>query len=267
MVNALRLSVFSVIAITLCMFSTSCVNTKRITYLNNLPDSNYVTPYELSLAHYSDPRIQPNDILQITVQTLDPQASNLMGVQSSTSYNLQAGTNGGNVQGYMVDGEGFISLPLVGKIKVAGLSTTEVKSAIEKKAAMYYKDPVVNVRFVNFTVTVLGEVNHPGQFTLSNEQTSVFDIIGAGGDMTSYAKRNEVLVIREENGVKKFVRINLYSTDAFRSPYFYLRQRDVVYIPPNKSKAIATNANEGRILGFASFGISVLSFLLVIIRL
>jgi len=267
MVNALRLSIISAIVFSLCVLSSSCVNTKRITYLNDIPDSNYITPYELELAQYSDPKIQPNDILQVTVQTLDPQASTLMGAQGTSSYSVQAGEGGGIVQGYMVDKDGFISMPLVGKINVVGLSTTDVKNLIEKKASIYYKDPVVNVRFVNFSVTVLGEVSRPGQFTLSNEKTSVLDIIGAANDMTPYAKRNEVLVIREENGQKKFVRINLYKKDAFHSPYFYLRQHDVVYIPPNKSKAISTNASEGRILAFAGLGFSVVSLILVIFRL
>jgi polysaccharide export outer membrane protein len=249
---------------------SSCVNTRKISYLNDIPDSNYVSAYETSLAKYSDPKIQTNDILQVSVQTLDPQSSTVMGVQNTSTFNIQStsgiGGAGAQVQGYQVDGDGFISIPLVGKIQVSGLSTTQVKQLIERRAAIYYKDPLVNVRFVNFTVTVLGEVGRPGQVTVSNEKTSIFDIIGAAGDLSPYAKREDILVIREEDGVKKFMRLNLYKKSVFQSPYFYLHQRDVVYVYPNKSKAITSNAQEGRIIGYSSFALTLLTFLLYFIK-
>ncbi|MDR3680566.1 MAG: polysaccharide biosynthesis/export family protein [Flavipsychrobacter sp.] len=266
MIRLFQVSLYSLVAVSLLIFS-SCVNTKKITYFNNIPDTNYVNAYEIGLAQYSDPKIQPNDILQVTVQTLDPQATNMMGVQTTSSFSIQSassasGGTGTAIQGYMVDGNGFISIPLVGKLQVNGLSTTEVKDLIEKRAILYYKNPVVNVRFVNFTVTVLGEVAHPGQINIPNEKTSIFDVIGAAGDMSAYAKRDNVLVIREENGVKKFLRLNLYRKDVFQSPYFYLHQRDVVYVAPNKSKAITSNAREARILSLVSITVTFLTFLL-----
>lgn len=253
------------------MLSASCVSTKKISYLNDIPDSNYITPYELSLEKYTDPVIQPNDILQVSIQTLDPQASTLMGVQATSTYSVQSGTSlaGGTttaIQGYMVDGEGYISIPLVGKLQVNGLNTTQVKQLIEQRAALYYKNPVVNVRFVNFTVTVLGEVNRTGQIVLSNEKTSIFDVLGAAGDMTPYARRQDVLVIREEGGIKKFIRLNLYSKDVFQSPYFYMKQRDVVYVEPNKSKAVSANTTETRVLSFTGVFISILTLVLYISR-
>src|SRR5690606_13432793 len=131
---------------------------------------------------------------------------------------------------------------LIGKVQVVGLTTYQAREKITKLAEQYYKDPTVQVRFANFKVTVLGEVTRPATYTVPNEKVTVLDALGLAGDMTIYGKRENVLLVREQNGQKELVRLNLNDSEVFSSPYFYLRQNDVIYIEPGKAKAAANNA-------------------------
>jgi len=242
----------------------SCKSYKNIAYFTDLKDSNYHTPQAVALTNFSDPRIQPNDILQISVQTLDPQTAAISGASTSSTFSVQGSSNLGNatVTGYLVDKAGFIELPLVGKIEVAGKTTSEARDLIRQKAAIYYKDPVVNVRYANFNITVIGEVNRPAQYTIPNEKASILDAIGMAGDLTIYGKRENIMLIREEGGEKKVIRFNLNSSDVFQNPYFYLRQGDVVYVEPAKSKAATTDMARVRNLTILT---SITSLLVIVI--
>lgn len=225
----------------LLVLATGCTNTKNIVYFKDIQDSIYRTPAPVELAAYTEPVIRPNDILQVSVQTLDPQSTALTGAQSTSTYNVQGTSSmaagGSTVQGFLVDKEGYIELPLVGKIAVGGLTTSQAREAIRNKAAIYYKDPVVNVRFANFYISVLGEVNRPAQYTIPNEKATVLDAIALAGDMTVYGKRENILLIREQDGKKYAMRFNLNSSETFKNPYFYLKQGDVIYVEPNKARA------------------------------
>jgi polysaccharide export outer membrane protein len=220
-------------------------------------------------APYTDPRIQPNDILQINIQTIDTKSSSeLQGAPSPalpavSAANTAAGAAAPIITGFLVDKDGNVALPLVGKVKIGGLTTAEARDMITKKVSVYYKEPVVNVRFANFSVTVLGEVTRPGTYTITNEKVSLLDAIGIAGDLTIYGKRNNVMLIREEDNKKTFVRFDLNSGDIFRSPYFYLKQGDVVYVEPNKArtKLGTTDPTRDRML---TIGITALSLLVAI---
>ncbi|HVW99346.1 MAG TPA: polysaccharide biosynthesis/export family protein, partial [Candidatus Babeliaceae bacterium] len=146
----------------------------------------------------------------------------------------------------LVDKNGYVDIPLAGKIKVGGLTTSEARDAITKVATTYFVNPVVNVRIINFKVTVIGEVMRPGQYTIQDEKASILDAIGMAGDLTIFAKRENVLLIRTVNNDKEFIRFDLNSSDLFKSPYFYLKQGDVIYVEPNKSKAATTDAAQAR---------------------
>src|SRR5690606_35044928 len=165
--------------------------------------------------------------------------------------------------GFMVDKDGMIELPLVGKVPVAGKTTSEARELIRSRAAIYYKEPVVNVRYANFNITVLGEVARPSQYIVPNEKISILDAIAMAGDLTIYGKRDNVLLIRETEGAKQFTRFNLNSTEMFQNPNFYLRQGDVVYVEPSKSKAASTDMQRLRNLTLATSVINLMVILVI----
>jgi polysaccharide export outer membrane protein len=248
----------------LALFMGGCSSQKNIAYFKDVPDT--VKRQMVEMATYATPVIQPDDILQVTIQTLDPASTALMNQQNSPNWSVggtsgAAGAAGASSPGYLVDKLGFVTLPLVGKISVKGKTTGDVQEAIRAKAAEFYKDPVVNVRFINFKVTVLGEVTKPATYVMPNEKVTLLDAIGMAGDLTIYGKRENVLLIREIEGKKEFVRFNLNSSNLFTSPYYYLQQGDVVYVEPNKSKVVSTDAARLRNITIIS---SVLTLLVVI---
>jgi polysaccharide export outer membrane protein len=248
-----------------CFLMASCASYKNIPYFKNLPDSTYVykNGVKINTAAYEELKVQPDDILQVTIQTIDPELNNVMGTGVSQANSVQPGIKPDNadITGYLVDKQGMIELPVAGKIKVGGLTTAEAKEVIRTKAMVYYKEPVVNVRIVNFKVTVLGEVLRPGAYVINGEKATILDALGQAGDMTIFGIRKNVVLSRLENGQQKMVRFDLNSTDIFDSPYFYLRQGDIVYVQPSKGKAAA---NDGAMLRTYTIISSTLSLLVVI---
>ncbi len=179
--------------------------------------------------------IQPDDVLFIRVHAEDPVAA--------APYNLIQSNQGLNVSGenaalfgYLVDPDGYIDFPVLGRLKVSGLTTTQLRDMLQQRLDGHLNAPVVNVRFINFKVTVLGEVGRPSTFTVSGERITILEAIGMAGDFTPYSDRDHVMVIREKDGKRDFGLLDLRSPDVFRSPYFYLQQNDVVYVEPIKAK-------------------------------
>lgn len=249
-----------------CLATTSCTSYKDIPYFKNLPDSTYVykNGVKISTAAYEELKIQPDDILNITIQTIDPDLNTVIGSAMAKTNVVQTGKPDivPDITGYLVDKEGMIELPVAGKISVGGLTTTGAREAIRNRAMTYYKEPVVNVRIVNFKVTVLGEVLRPGAYLINGEKASILDALGQAGDMTIFGVRKNVVLTRLENGQQKMIRFDMNSTDIFDSPYFYLRQGDVVYVQPSKGKAAA---NDGAMLRTYTIITSTLSLLVVIV--
>lgn len=187
-----------------------------------------------------DPVIKAGDALTITVSALDLEAVapyNLPTVVFSTPGTDQLATTQ-SLQYYIVDAEGKIEFPVLGTLKVLGLKTTEVANLIEEKLGTQVKEPMVLVRLINAKVTVMGEVNKPGQYTMPNGRMTLLDALGAAGDLSIYGQRDNVLITRETNGKLEFHRLNLNSDELFTSPYYYLQQNDVIYVSPNKVRAI-----------------------------
>jgi polysaccharide export outer membrane protein len=220
----------------------------------------------VEMSAFYTPVIQPDDILQVSIQTLDPSATALLNQQNTASWPVSPGNTGpanntgntGVVAGYLVDKDGYVMLPLIGKVMVKDKTTGEVRDIIRTKAAEFYKDPVVNVRFANFKVTVLGEVTRPSTYIMPNEKITLLDAIGAAGDLTIYGKRENVLLIRDNDGKKEFVRFNLNDSKIFSSPYFYLHQGDVVYVEPNKSKVASTDMAQVKRLSIMATALTLL---------
>jgi polysaccharide export outer membrane protein len=189
--------------------------------------------------------IQKNDILSITIGDLNPEGTRIFNPVAQEGQNpITAGPNSiGNSQGYLVNSDGAIQFPILGNIKAEGLTKTQLKDKISKSILdkKLLIDPIVTIRFMNFRVTVLGEVNHPTVVTVPNEKISLLEAIGLAGDLTLYGKRQNVMIIREENEKKTIKHIDLNSSELFTSKYYYLMSNDIVYVEPNKAKIATAN--------------------------
>lgn len=225
-----------------CLFflwCTSCVNTRNATYFNDLPDGEMQF-----VAGNLEPVIQKNDMLNILVSSLNQEASQMFNLYN-TAVNAPIVVSGSIAQsnGYLVDQDGYIQFPMLGNIKAAGLSKKQLKEVIIKgiiqKNLLY--EPIVNIRYLNYKVTVLGEVANPSVINIPNEKVSLLDALGLAGDLTIYARRDNVLVIREVEGKRITKHINLNDNQLFHSPYYYLQSNDVVYVSPNKSRVASTS--------------------------
>lgn len=218
-------------------FLFSCTSTKQVAYFNNQPEGIYE-----SKTPALQQTIVPNDLLSITVSSLNPEASQLFN-NSGSSSSPSSGSNVRNAVGYLVEQDGTIQFPLLGKIQAAGLTKTELteflRKTLEDKKLLI--DPIVVINFLNFRVTVLGEVTRPMVVSVPNEKISLLEAIGMAGDLTLFARRDNVLLIREEKGKRMLKRINLNSGDIFNSPYYYLKSNDIVYAEPNKAKVFNTS--------------------------
>lgn len=248
----------------LCAWLCSCSTTKKTTYFQDISDSGKINK-EISTI-YTEPKIQIDDILTIIIETVDPLATQTINLGNVTTVNngIAIGTPNYNPQtasGYLVDKDGYVDIPVLGKIKLTGYTTTQAKEAIRQVAAGQFKNPTVIVRFANFRISVGGEVNRPGTYIMPNEKVSLLDGITIAGDLTIYGKRENVLLIREEaDGFRIMHRFNLKNSNIISSPYFYLRQNDYIYVEPNQSRAAANDV--GQIRTYTIIG-SLLSVLII----
>jgi len=173
-----------------------------------------------------------------------------------------AGTNA-PVMGYLVEGDGTIKLPYLDKVKAEGLTRLQLENYISEKMKDYTKNPVVNVRFLNYKITVLGGVKAPGSFSLPTERVTVLEALGLAGDLVNYGKRDNVLVIREVNGVRSLGRLDLASKLIFNSPFYYLKTNDIVYVEPDKPGSLSRE----RIPQYIGMTAGILSLIISIIAI
>lgn len=225
----------------------SCTPTKNVVYLSNLHDSSSIGLAKDSIlaklhsarSDFENP-IQKNDQLWITVG-----GSNLTDLLIVNSANGVAsggamGSQGqsGSSTGFLVEANGKVKLPYLGMVQAEGLTRLQLEAFLTEKFKEYTKDPVVNVRFLNYNFSVLGEVPKPGRYNMPTERTTILEALSMAGDISDLGRRENVLVIREINGQRDFARINLLSKDLFNSPYYYLKTNDVIYIEPVKTRFI-----------------------------
>ena len=215
----------------------SCGTQRNLVYFSNLQDS---TEYKIPIQLNIETRIQTNDVLDIKISSLNVESNFLFNNTSpSTASNTFIIEPAKSNEGYLVDKKGFINFPAIGKIKIAGFTREEATEKLaDILAGNYVKNPIVNIRFLNFKVTVIGEVNRPSTFTISSDRINLLEALGLAGDMTGFGKRDNVLIIREKDGLRSMARINLNNKDVLSSPYFYLQQNDIVYVEPDRVKAI-----------------------------
>jgi polysaccharide export outer membrane protein len=209
--------------------------------------------------------IQPDDLISIRVYALDLEAALPFNVDPPTMNVNQMG-DGSNrpLFGYLVDNKGYIDFPILGSIRAGGLTTDQLKGVILAKLKSYLKDPVVTVRFLNFRLTVLGEVSRPGSYLVANERLSILDALGLAGDVTPYANRMDVQIVREENGYRTYATLNLQDRDIFKSPYFYLQQNDLVYVSPLEERTASLRDQSQRALPYLSAGVTLVTLILTI---
>ncbi len=236
---------YPIVLACLAAMATGCVTQKQMTYFRGL-DSAAADSINQTFKQQIDPVVKAGDALAITVSALDKEAVapyNLPTVVYTAPGSSQLNTTP-SLQYYTVDADGNIEMPILGKLQVLGLKTTEVADLVEDRLGAQVVDPMVKVQLINAKVTVIGEVNRPGQYTMPNGRMTLLDALGAAGDLSAYGKRDNVLLTRETNGKLEFYRLNLNSEDLFTSPYYYLQQNDVIYVSPNKVRAInSTNVS------------------------
>lgn len=245
------------------MLLASCSVPKKVVYFQDIPDS--LKQKLVDATTYTAPTIQPDDILSINIQTLDPSATAIMSQQNTTLWPVAGSSSAPSgiaplttVSGYLVDKDGFVIIPLLGKVLLKDKSTDQAREEIRLKAAQFYKDPIVNVRYSNFKITILGEVARPSTYIMPNEKVTLLDAIGMAGDLTIWGKRENVLLIRDSIGKKEFIRFNLNESKVFASQYYYLRQGDVIYVEPKNSKVASTDANQVKKFAIISSAITLL---------
>jgi polysaccharide biosynthesis/export protein len=235
------------ISITFLLFCASCTTTSKTAYFQTIHDTVYT-----QMLTAAEAPIQKNDILNITISSRSKEASADFNKSDLTAS-----------KGYFVDGDGNIQLPTLGYVAAAGYTkkqlTEKITNLITTKKLLL--DPIVEIRYLNFEVTVLGEVAHPLVISVPNEQISLVKALGMAGDLTIYGKRENVLLIREENGVRRTRRIDLTSSNFLNSEYYYLKPNDVVYVEPNKAK-IAVSGRSQQILPVVITSVSFLFLIL-----
>ena len=216
--------------------------------------------------------IQAKDMLSIVVSSRNPELVtmfNLPIVSFQAGTDNVSATGAQRLLGYVVDNDGYISLPIIGSIKADGLTRNELQTEIEKKIieSNYIADPQVNVRFANLQISVMGEVTRPGRYDIKTDKVTILDALAMAGDMTIYGNRENVAVIREVDGKNIITKLDIRSSEIFTSPCFYLEQNDIVLVSPNKYRAASAEINQNRSfwISLASTGISFATLLMTII--
>jgi polysaccharide export outer membrane protein len=241
----------------------SCKPRKELVYYQNidsLGSSKNVNTYEI--------KIQPDDILMIIVSAEDAESAipfNLTAISvpttvgMGTSYNSQL-----SLQTYLVDANGSIIFPVLGTLQVAGLSRSELLQLLEARIVKYIKNPIINIRRMNFKVSIQGEVTSPGTYAINSDRVTLIEAISLAKDLTIYGKRDNILIIREVNGVKTYNRVDITKADFINSPFYYLAQNDVVYVEPNKVRinGAAVGTNTSVIISVTSLVITLITLML-----
>ncbi|MCG2461892.1 polysaccharide export protein [Flavobacteriaceae bacterium F89] len=260
MIKKLRgLTFFTSAVLFSAILLTSCASKEDVVYFQNA--SNFET---LVNKNSFTTKYKVDDVVSIYVSTFDKQAS--------APFNLYRGAeeNSGSTRmeqvDYLVDEAGEIDFPVIGKIKIAGLSQEELRVLLRQKLSDYLKDPIINIRLRNFRVTVLGQVNNPGTYTVNGEQITILEALGLAGDMTIKGMRENVLVIRDFDGTKVYTRINLLDKNAMNSPVYYLTQNDVVYVEPNKSAITASSLDNRATIAISIASIIITSTVILLTR-
>ena len=214
------------------MVFSSCLSRKNIDYFQNGDGTT-----SIALPQTYEPIILPNDLLEIQVASINPEAAKFF----NPSNIPESGTNS-RLNTYLVDSKGEIELPLIGSIKVAGMTTRQIKETLKTSLEKYLQSPTVKVNFESYKITILGEVKLPGLYQVRSEKINITEALGLAGDMTIFGDRKKVMIIREQDGKKEFIQADLTTRDIFATNYYYLHPGDVVYVPAGKGRIASADA-------------------------
>ena len=214
---------------------------------------------------YVEPKIAKGDILSIIISSDNPKASELFNLANIISSGNQSISNT-LTSGYLVDEHGNIQVYQLGDIYIEGLTKFELTTTLKQKLSTYLQNPLVNIRLLNFKVTVLGEVNKPGTFSIPNEKVNVLEALGLAGDLTLFGERKTIQIVRNIDGKNEFAKLDLTNKEIFNSPYFNLRQNDIVYVDVNPRKVTNLDQTNTRNIGIITGLISSIAFIITVIR-
>ena len=257
--NHSRLHLVVLLFVTISM--VSCISSKKVVYFNNLTDTTSGA-LRFAQADFETP-IQKNDLLSIAIGGSNPED---LATLNSANGVVPGATSSAKGVGYLVEADGKIQLPFLGKVQAEGLTRVQLQDKLTMLFKDYTKNPVVNVKFSNYGFSVLGEVTTPGRFEMENERTTILEALAKASDITTFGQRDNILVIREVNGKREFGRIDLLSKDVFKSPYFYLKTNDVVYVEPVKAKFLSRSGTP-QYIGIAAGAIALILTLFNFVKL
>ena len=249
----------SILLMAVCaVVMASCTSYKNVPYLQNAEE---IMAAQAELPLY-DAKIMPKDLLTVTVNTTDPEAAAPFNMTVQTAQNLATSRTSYSqpvLQQYLVNNEGSIDFPVLGTLKVGGLTKNEAEDMIREKLKPYLKEvPIVTVRMSNYKISVLGEVARPGTFTVSNEKVNVLEALAMAGDLTIWGMRDNVKLVREDAaGKREIIELDLTNAEIITSPYYYLQQNDILYVSPNKTKAKNSDIGSSTSLWFSATSILV----------
>ena len=249
----------SILLMAVCaVVMAGCTSYKNVPYLQNAEE---IMAAQAELPLY-DAKIMPKDLLTVTVNTTDPEAAAPFNMTVQTAQNLATSRTSYSqpvLQQYLVNNEGSIDFPVLGILKVGGLTKNEAEDMIREKLKPYLKEvPIVTVRMSNYKISVLGEVARPGTFTVSNEKVNVLEALAMAGDLTIWGMRDNVKLVREDaTGKREIIELDLTNAEIITSPYYYLQQNDILYISPNKTKAKNSDVGQSTSLWFSATSILV----------
>jgi len=241
----------------LIILINSCASKKKYVYFNETINQ------EKNLQNFN-PTLKTGDILNIIVFSSAPENAVPFNLPIINT-NIRAGyTNGiASNPGYLINNNGTIDFPIIGEISLINLTTTEASNLIKSKLLNYISEPIVNIHIDNFKITILGEVRNPGTFQIPNERITILEALGQAGDLTKNGIRKEILLIRDENGQKKEIKIDLTNNSILNSEYYYLTQNDVIYVKPNQAKinSSVVSSSYGMFISIASLLITTINVL------
>lgn len=265
---SLHLATVILFAVLMVTMFTSCNNVKKLQYLQGPFDTT-----QLSKVRFSEPVIQKGDLLNIIVYSDNPQATAIYNqpiANPAANVTQGAAPMGGSGQssftGYLVDPAGNIQFQGIGALHIEGLTKPQLAELLRNKLEPFLQNPYFNIRFLNYKITIMGDVARPAVYSIPAERINILEAIALAGDLNVTARRDNVLVIREQNGKREFGRLDLKKTDLFNSPYFQLQQNDIVYVDLTKNKAAVYNEATFRNVSFAAGLISTLGIIITIIR-
>lgn len=245
--------------ISLSLLLASCSSSEKFALLQGVSASNDAKPADFQAT------LQPDDLLMIIISTDNPliaQPYNLSAVNVASGLASEVGLMQQRQLNYQIDQEGNIQMPNLGTVAAAGKTRNELTADIIALLEGKITNPIVTIRIQNFKISVQGEVNRPGTFPINSERITLLEALSLAGDLTIYGKRDNILVIREQNGIKSFQKVDITKGDFINSPYYYLSQNDVVYVEPNK-----TRVNSSVIGPNVTVGLTALSLLITIVAI